>query len=276
MVCTKCGGEYDNTFDKCPYCGEIFQIPGSDKKKKEKVYGKNVRKLARTLHITEELSEKILKVVPYVIGFFAALLCVFVIYKYFSGVGSKEYRQFQKNLNVLEERYEAKDYKGIYEKISAIDNIDKYNEYICYYSISEMYLKGKEYLESEKSAAEAFASDEKEIIGSNVKKALKSLAAVYNEKEALTVQYSGEEKNDKYIDEVLVWFVEKAVNTYKLSEAEVYEVMSEGYDDETVIDSYVDVVFRRVWSTGNAFVTDDGIDTEDTTESGKTEEGNEE
>ncbi len=258
MVCAKCGAEYDNTFDKCPYCGEIFKIPeGEGKNKKKKEYGKNVRKLARTLKIQEESAEKILKAVPYVVGVIAVLLCVFVAYKYFSGVGSKEHKTMTKNIKQMETYMKEGKYGEVAKKIAVIKEPLKYEEYFSYYSVAEIYKSGGAYIEAATQSKSAFSSGEHELIAENADKALESLTEVYFVYEALVAKYGSSDNVKKYSKDTLNWFIEDAVENYKLSEKEVYEVMREGYKDETVIESYTDVVFRRVRATGDAYLTDD-------------------
>lgn len=257
MVCTKCGAEYDNTFDKCPYCGEVFKIPDGENKKKKKVYGKNVRKLARTLKIQEESAEKILKTIPYILGVIAILVCIFAAYKYFSGVGSKAHKTMVKNVNQLDGLVKDESFEKVYSKVKSIKNPLKYDEYVCYYAVSEIYGGGKEFVEKSKEAAEVFETGNHDIIDENAKAALRSLAEMHFIYEAVVAKYGAYEHTTEYAESILNWFVKLATEKYKLSESEVYEVMREGYSDVTVIDSYTDVVFRRVRATGDAYITDD-------------------
>jgi len=254
MTCGKCGGEYDNTFDKCPYCGEVFKIPGSGKKKRRK-FDRKTKKLARFLRITEETAEKIWIVLPAILIAIIGIVILSRGISYFAGAGAREVRTKQKNLVLLERYFDTGEYDMVYETIKGISKASKDEDYINYYCVSLIYEAATDYEKLSILAPEIFGSREHESIKDNTVSAFVSLVEAYRQAEILRVKYGSTENNGSYIDKVMETYIDDCVSTYKLHKNEVMELIKEGGSEESIIMSYADIVYRRV--VDEAYITDD-------------------
>ena len=235
MVCEKCKAEYDSTFEKCPYCGEPVKI---------RPVSKHELKVRRNK-----------KVISILLICILGIITAYSVYGYFTGTGSRSYKNKQKNLVLLKKYLSEDNYEDIYNLVKNIKNASKDKDYICYYSLFSIYGKGKNYIENSRKAAEIMKTKDYDLITENVKEAFTSLAAVYEEAQRLMAKYSLEKNNNEYIDKIMDYFMKDSMNVYMLSSDEITEIFTIGSSEEEIIDTYSDVVYRKI--SDEAFITDD-------------------
>ena len=137
-VCSNCGAEYQNGFDKCPYCRM------SDSEAVQKKHKGQVKQLKSQRDYIKKLPEIIpKKSTRYLVIGGGIALAVFLVVLLFVFVGKKimvnqEAGKQQKNIEIMEEYLVAGDYAGLDEFYNDVPYTytvyDKYREVTDFYS----------------------------------------------------------------------------------------------------------------------------------------------
>ncbi len=285
MVCSNCGAEYDNTFIKCPYCGQEYTIPGhgptkaGSKKSRPtgpKNYSRSTKEVSKTLHIKPETAQKILKLVPWIAGALMGLVIVIVLLKFFKGFASSSERFDRISVYTLDEMIEANDYSGVYSYMKEYGESTKGTKYSLYYAVYKIYSTVSSYESLSQKAAviiengltlNANTATDAEIDAlyssfySNAYEAfsvlnqaydtalsMKSVFALSSEDEDLSEETYDSEAIYTAIDNMLLYYATDCVSVYGLTEDEVYEIYTISSEDTQGIDSYVQIAYRRLFS----------------------------
>lgn len=136
-ICINCGAEYDDAFEKCPYCGM------ADREMAEEKHRGKVKQLKQQRQEIKKLPDLIpKKSTRYVVIAGGILLALFLLILMLVFVGKKimlnvEAERQQKNIEIMEGYLEAGDYAGLDEFCREVPHVyavyDKYREVTDFY-----------------------------------------------------------------------------------------------------------------------------------------------
>lgn len=131
MICKNCGGEFDGSLLRCPYCG--FQNEKTAKKQKKEIlkkYDEEAKAIeAEANQYTKKRTAQITRNIFAIIGAVAvvSVLVAVLYFLFIRKMDEKAYGVVEKHENTLDELMENRDYEGM------IDYAEKYDINLAYY-----------------------------------------------------------------------------------------------------------------------------------------------
>ena len=125
MICKNCGGEFDGSLLRCPYCG--FQNEKVAKKQKKEIlkkYDEEAKAIeAEANQYTKKRTAQITRNIFAIIGAVAvvSVLVAVLYFLFIRKMDEKAYGVVEKHENTLDELMENRDYEGM------IDYAEKYD-----------------------------------------------------------------------------------------------------------------------------------------------------
>lgn len=131
MICRSCGAEISDTIIKCPYCDtENELIAEQEQIAEENAYKEKIKEFAsrpdRARNSTQSFFRK------HYLKFIIAVIVLILFSTVVTIIAPKiQYRKMQKNIETLEEFYQANDFEAMGEYLSGISDSHKtyYNKY---------------------------------------------------------------------------------------------------------------------------------------------------
>ncbi len=243
MNCHKCGREYDSTFDKCPYCGAIFTVSGKTKPK-----GLSFKSASDFKKILIRYKA----VLPYVLATMAGIIVAALLFWYFTGVGSKAYKQKMNNITKLEKYCKEGDYESFNLLMDKIKNVSEDRDYDTYRMVQRIYKKSINFFINEKEARSFNSKTSQVVFNDNINRALLDLINGTKEAEDILLTYNSD-KDKEFIGYILDYMNRRCKETYKMNDLELEEISGATGDYNELIEAYIDVIYRRFKEIGDAY-----------------------
>lgn len=231
-VCSNCGAEYENGFDKCPYCGM------SDSEAIQKKHKGQVKQLKSQRDYIKKLPEIIpKKSTRYLLLGGGIMLAVFLVLLLVVFVGKKimvnhETNQQQKNIEIMEEYLVAGDYVGLDEFYGEVPYA--YTVYDKYREVTEFYSQYDFMLTSLTMVYDFGGKVDKEQILDDITDAMMELREL-----CITADEACNDRslmsNEQYIEEIKNMGIADFKEYFLVDDAVVEEVISEPEAEEDEI-----------------------------------------